>query len=252
MPKAQTLEKGNIYFFYRPKVEEESVEGIKDVQRMYMVLSPEKHKDYRLAIIGRKHLPDPSKKGKGKIWGFVDMVAKSPDEIEKELQEEHYDTKTRGQRTIPAARVAGEGVYRIVNHNGHTHLAYSLELPKKEGEVQKEFEINDEASYIINIKNPEKPAPKNTGLSNKKQAHFPKTLQNKFEDRKFYALNPPHYLDYEGAEFIMVSAAKDIKNELGITLNTEDENQNDADVYNDLHIDKEKHPVEPLFKGKWA
>jgi hypothetical protein len=35
----QILEQGNIYFFYRPKVDEPSVEGLEDVERFYMVLN---------------------------------------------------------------------------------------------------------------------------------------------------------------------------------------------------------------------
>lgn len=36
----KTLEAGNIYFIYRPKVECESVASIDDVQQFYVILGP--------------------------------------------------------------------------------------------------------------------------------------------------------------------------------------------------------------------
>lgn len=46
------------------------------------------------------------------------------------------------------------GVYSIVDHGRHTHLAYELEIPKEPGDVQKHFCILKEGNYIINIKVP--------------------------------------------------------------------------------------------------
>ena len=39
--ESQIIEHGDIFFFYRPKVGIEEVEDIGDVQRFYMVTSPE-------------------------------------------------------------------------------------------------------------------------------------------------------------------------------------------------------------------
>src|SRR5437773_3560380 len=63
--------------------------------------------------------------------------------------------ETRGKRRIAAAAPAGEGKYSIVKHDGHTELAYLLELPEIPGPTQREFEIKKEASYIISVKNPD-------------------------------------------------------------------------------------------------
>jgi hypothetical protein len=38
--EVNVLEEGNIYFMYRPRVNEGDVQSIKDVQRFYLVLSP--------------------------------------------------------------------------------------------------------------------------------------------------------------------------------------------------------------------
>jgi len=69
-----------------------------------MVLSPEGDKHFRLMVLGRKRLPQPERHER--IWGFVDKLAKSGGEIEVEFREQHYATKTRGERILPAVRPA--------------------------------------------------------------------------------------------------------------------------------------------------
>src|SRR4030081_556944 len=106
---ATVLERGEIFFFYRPRVNQESVEGPEDVQRLSIVLLPRRRRVMRRLIVGRKRLPDPE--AHERFWGFVDEVADRPQEVEDELDREEYLTKTRGLSVQPAARPAGEGVY---------------------------------------------------------------------------------------------------------------------------------------------
>jgi hypothetical protein len=80
---ANVLERGNIYFVYRPKVEHASAKGIEDIQRFFVILSPFGKARYRLIVIGRKRLPaigDTHERN----WGFVQKVASNPHEIEDE------------------------------------------------------------------------------------------------------------------------------------------------------------------------
>ena len=60
--KSEVIEQGDMFFFYRPKVDAEEVENIKDVQRFYMVTSAKEKKKqkeiYRLFLIGQKQLPE--------------------------------------------------------------------------------------------------------------------------------------------------------------------------------------------------
>ena len=51
--KGKIIEHGDIFFFYRPKVGTEEVEGIKDVQRFYMVTSPDKSEKNRIFLVGQ-------------------------------------------------------------------------------------------------------------------------------------------------------------------------------------------------------
>jgi hypothetical protein len=253
---SEILEQGHIYFLYRPKVRAEgeaegtetAAEDIDDVQNFYLVLKPHGGR-FRLINIGRKRLPDIE--GHERNWGFVEMVADSGKEIEEELQRDTYDTKTRGERVLPAARPAGEGVYALVREGSGTFLAWALELPKKPGPVQKAFNIPKEASLAISIANPEKRGgPRTAQLSEEQQAHYPKSLQKEFRGRKF-ATEDPRLLDYEGAQVIFIGARDDPEQAYDIDLQPERESESSADIFRQLRFARSRHPVEPLLRGEW-
>jgi hypothetical protein len=237
------LENGQLYFFYRPKVEEHTPKSIEDVQNFYMILHPEGMKKYRMIIIGRKKLPPITELGK-QFWGLVETVKRDPERIVQGFLEKEYKTGTSGKRNQPAARPAGEGVYRLIRHEDHTHFVYALELPKNAAEVQKALNIEGEASYVISVKNPSKQKKIKPDLSEEQN--------DKLEGHKFVAVDPPSFLDKEGIELLFISAAKDVKRELGFELNPKNEDWRIADIFKDLHIDKKSQPVKPLLKGKWA
>jgi hypothetical protein len=101
--KSTVLEEGNVYFLYRPRAQEEEPETVGGIQRLYMALSPYGRDRYRLLVLGRKRLPEVRDGGESH-WGFVDRVAKDPRALREELEEQHYRTKTRGERELPAVR----------------------------------------------------------------------------------------------------------------------------------------------------
>lgn len=151
--QAEVIEEGDIFFLYRPDVEEEHPEGLGDVQRFHVVLRPREGRKLRVLVMGRKRLPKVEEHEQN--WGFVEMVTSSAEKVERELQETEYGTKTRGRRRLPAERPAGEDAYAVMLEDGQMHLVYSLELPEKPGDVQKTFNIAPEASYALAVKNPE-------------------------------------------------------------------------------------------------
>ena len=119
---SRVQERGDIFFFYRPKVEREEAHDPDDVQRLYIVLRPQfterageerekaeeegKEREsghgeeaessepqkvnagnellHRFIVMGRKSLPDPSKHG-APFWGFVEMVTKDHEELKTAL-----------------------------------------------------------------------------------------------------------------------------------------------------------------------
>ena len=105
------LERGNIYFFYRPRVDLENVRSLDDVQRLLFVLHVDGTHRLRELIIGTKHLPDPD--SHERAWAFVAQVTDRAEDLRAELRQRTYETKTRGERRQPPARPAGEGRYVI-------------------------------------------------------------------------------------------------------------------------------------------
>lgn len=251
----EVLETGNIYFVYRPKVqekqgEEEPVEGLEDIQRFNVVLKPNGKKTYRMLVMGRKQLPDATKQG-DQAWGFVEAVSKDPGKLEQSLRAQTYQTQTRGERELPAARPAGEGVYQIVRHGDHTHLAYALELPMTPGEAQDDLNIEPEGNYILQVKNPTKSSPRNAGLPRQERADLPNKLQASFKGRRFASVESLEILEYEGVELLLIAASDKHAKDLGVELDPEKETEQSAEILSDLRMRKSRHPIEPLLSGEW-
>jgi hypothetical protein len=263
--ESQIIEHGDIFFFYRPKVGTEEVEDIGDVQRFYMITAsddgysgrPGKRKEtiYRLFLVGQKQLPEiieGKSTSKERNWALNTLTTSNPDDIHKELVAAEYTTETRGKRRIAAAIPAGEGKYSIVKHDGHTELAYLLELPEEPGPIQKEFEIRKEASYIVSVKNPNISVPGFAAFSSRKKPEYPRHLVEKFGDRRWISIDDPELLNYENIQLLLIGARKkDVEEELGIDIDEQNETENSADIFKDLKIKKEQIPLKPLLKGRF-
>jgi hypothetical protein len=242
------LERGDLFFLYRPAVEDEEPKGLVDVQRFFVVLRPESEKKFRLLVLGRKRLPDVREHER--FWGFVDRVEVSAKALEHRLRASEYETKTRGERHEPAVRPAGEGVYAITLEAGQMHLSYVLEVPEHPSDVQRAFKIAPEASFALSIKNPEASTPPGVGLSEEQKAEFPEELKAEFRDRRFEH-EDVRMLDYPGAEFILVGARLNPEDAYGVELPAEQENYERADIIRELGMAKSRHPIKPLFERKW-
>ena len=123
--KSDILEKGLIYFFFRPRVGVESVDSLADVQRSYVLLHvlPEGGKlstdvpyradsqDLRTIIIPKKKLPSAGDR-------FIGIVSKGDgkvSDVSNDLGQSTYETATLGQRVTQSARP-------FVRHNCCTSL----------------------------------------------------------------------------------------------------------------------------------
>jgi hypothetical protein len=254
--RSEIIEQGDIFFFYRPKVGAEEVEGVKDIQRFYMVTSPEDNNKYRLFLVGQKQLPEiveGKSTSEEKNWALNILTTSSPDYIQKELMPAEYTTETRGKRRLAAATPTGEGKYVIVKHDNHTELAYILELPEIPGPTQREFEIKKEASYIISIKNPDVKVPGFAAFSSEdKKPDYPKHLKEKFGDRRWINVEDPELLNYENTHLLLIGARKkDVEEELGVDIDEKKETERSADLFKKLKLRKEQVPLKPLLKGKF-
>ena len=261
------IESGDIFFFYRPKIDTKEVKDIEDVQRFYMVTcndinkntnkNKNKNKNYRLFMLGSKKMPEIVEGKSGseeRNWALNILTTSNSDEIHNELLlPVEYTTKTRGKRRLPAAQPAGEGKYSILRHDGHTELAYILEIPEIPGPIQTEFEIKKEASYIVSVKNPEIFIPGYDAFSKKdRKPNYPKHIKEKFGEKRWINVDDPEILDYENTQLLLIGARKrNVEEELGIEINEEKENKNSADIFKELKIKKEEIPLRPFLKGKF-
>jgi hypothetical protein len=255
----EVLEQGDIYFFYRQKKGAEEVKGIEDVRRFFMVTGPEKSENtkensdksqfYRLFVIGKKSLPEIRKteaRASDRYWARVGGIFQNPDELTKELLSDEF-------RKGDAARPVGEGKYAIVRHQNHAELAYILEMPEQPGEAQKELGIQKEASYVISVINPKRPAPAGYP-STEEQPKYPEDVLKEFSDTEnFVSLTKnTKFIDYKNAQIILIGAREGkyvIKNELGLEI-PEWQSPQSADIFNKLKVRKDQVPIRPLTEGK--
>ena len=124
-------------------------------------------------------------------------------------------------------------MYRILRHESgggrgrapHTHLVYKLELPARgDGEPQDALNVEPEASFLVQVKNPDPPSGGGggfRGLQSKRRAAFPAHLQAAFGSRRYAPADPPDLLNYEGCELLLVAASDDVEEELGLELDGE-------------------------------
>lgn len=129
---SKTIEKGHLYFFYRPKVEMDDAASFDEVQKLYMVLRPETGGEgmNRLIVLTKKKLPKAA--SHDRYWGYVDKTSHNMDvcmsclnkclitlqDITHRLGPSIYETKTLGTRHQAGAKPCGCGVYTIVHHSG--------------------------------------------------------------------------------------------------------------------------------------
>ena len=252
--KGKVIEHGDIFFFYRPKIDTKEVKDIEGVQRFYMVTSPDNSDKYRVFLIGQKQLPEileGKSNSEERNWALNVLTSSNPNEIRKEFLPAEYKTETRGTRRTSSAVPAGEGKYSIVEHEGHSELACILELPEEPGPTQREFHIKKEASYLVSVKNPDIQVPGYSAFL-KRKPNYPNSLKQKFGNRRWINVDDPKLLNYENTQLLLIGARKeDVEEELGIVIDEEKESIRTAELFNDLKIRKEQVPLKPLFKGKF-
>ena len=281
--KTEVLEKGDIFFFYRPKtkvVNDSSggdVKSIEDVRRFFMVTAtaatntdseqqqqfdrtnrktPKEEKEeessrYRLFVIGKKSLPEirtTEARRSERYWAKVGGIFENPQELTGELLSDEF-------RKGDAARAVGEGKYAIVKHQDHAELAYVLEMPEEPGEAQRELGIEKEASYIVSIINPKVPVPAGYP-SSEEPPNYPESILKEFgENENFISLTRDlRFINFQNAQMILVGAREGrdvIQKEFGVDIREEKETVHSADIFSKLKIEKDKVPTKPLIEGKF-
>ena len=275
----EVLEKGDIFFFYRPKakvIDDGSggdVKSIEDIRRFFMVTATAANTEneqqqqfdgtnsktpkegesprYRLFVIGKKSLPEirtTEARRSERYWSKVGGIFENPQELTGELLSDEF-------RKGDAARAVGEGKYAIVKHQDHAELAYVLEMPEEPGEAQRELGIEKEASYIVSIINPKVPVPAGYP-SSEEPPNYPESILKEFgENENFISLaRDLRFINFQNAQMILVGAREGrdvIQKEFGIDIKEEKETVHSADIFSKLKIEKDKVPTKPLIEGKF-
>jgi hypothetical protein len=238
----KTLEQGDIFFFYHPKHGLDAVEGPEDVASFHIILHPFDGNKCRYAAVSLKGLLESG--GEGGWWARMEMVDVHPAAIQRKLRNSH---------PLPMARPCGEGVYAILRHGRHTHMAYALELPEKPAEVQHALGIFRRENPYIAILNPLQEAREEAALSPQVSLpEYPPHLLRKFGDRRFHPADPPELLDYPGAEFLVARRPVAAAEDLGLGLHPETETVETSEVFRVLSLRADEAPLEPLLQGHWA
>ncbi|KAF7362550.1 hypothetical protein MVEN_00603200 [Mycena venus] len=231
-----TTERGHIYFFFRPRVETDEPTSIDDVKNLHMLLVPRPPKfsaaddtqsaantkedsEMELLTQGSRRNPDSRRGGrKESFWATVMTVGDDLDTLEKGMGEKTYETKTRGTRHDPPARLVARGCYAIVNNDAQrpsqetTYLGYSLSHPAPSdfGPVQTALGIHRAGAFVLQVKNPEASG----GLSTKKVVYPSAIMEGVFgkgtrgrevSGLRFAPCSKPQMLDCAGVELLLVA-----------------------------------------------
>ncbi|OGM39280.1 BTB domain transcription factor [Aspergillus bombycis] len=271
------LEKGVIYFFYRPRVNVSEPHSVEDVARSFIVLRPtplgasldqtqgslEAGAKCRLLLLPKKKFPTS---GRERYMGFVEKTGQTMKELQENfIAGEKYETLTHGERTVPEAKPYAEGVYAITSTERASHLAYILTIPGEVGPLQEDFGLHARGSWIVQSKNPKYPGPSSAQLP--KDPEYPESVREKFQDYRWAPLTP-EFIDYPNAQFLIIGGAT---NDLGKAATAEPDGKRseeaqpgeeleklegeneervesldgDDAVYKDLGLDASKYPKVP-------
>jgi hypothetical protein len=208
------LEKGIIYFFFRSRVNVEDPQDVNDVARSFMVLRPipldaklsdgpigDEH-NCRLLALPKKVLP---KSGKDRFVTFIEKSKTGFADLKDSfLKGSDYETKTQGTRHTPAVTPLAEGIYAFTSTGNDSHMAYVINIPSELGEVQKDFGLRERGSFVVSVKNPDKPPTSAAQQQNVPGgADYPKEIIDDFKGLRWAPLTP-RLIDWDGATFLMI------------------------------------------------
>ncbi len=121
----------------------------------------------------------------------------------------------------------------------------SKRWPSTPGEVQQAFNIQPEGRFVIAVKNPSATSPPGVGLEFDRQADFPLDLKARFGDRRWMSVDPAAFLDHEGAEIVLIGGPDDLGEDLGMDLQTIPTNEETADLFRELHVERSERTIKP-------
>ena len=101
-----------------------------------------------------------------------------------------------------------DGTYRIFRHGGHSHLEFELDRSVEQ------LNIPGQGNLIVTVMNPDpalwegEPHPFQEDLfdlDRRLPTPFPPSLQRRFRDRRYAQLETTEFLDFPGAELVLIA-----------------------------------------------
>jgi hypothetical protein len=212
----EVLERGEVAFLATPRVRPRNLLPLNDapphpreVQRLYLLLSPHGKPLYRRILVGKNRLPEGARQ---RFWACVDRVGSSIEDVAGDLGESEYETKTRGPRRQPPARALAEGTYALVRHGDHAHFTYQVHDPCAPAEVLRALRIEIRASYVVAAFNPSAPA--KLGAPHRRlDDSAPDWVLAKFGKKRFAPLDLDLF-DAQGLEIVLMGGRHEVSEEL--------------------------------------
>jgi hypothetical protein len=76
-------------------------------------------------------------------------------------------------------------------------------------------------------------------------------LRARFGAHRWVSVDQPEFLDYEGAEVVLIGGRDDLGEDLGIDLTAHPKDEETAEIFKDLRIEKSERTIKPLFEEVW-
>lgn len=185
-------------------------------------------------------------------------------DISEQFKAETYSTKTKGERTNPAAVPVAEAVYALLSSQDGkvTHMAYMRTVPGESTAVQHELGIAQQGSFVAQTRNPRFPAPPQVGHLRPPQ--YSEEIMHQFQGKRWMPLRPEH-LTYTHAEILLIGSSSTVsrdghedreavteveKFEEGEQERIEHIGEEDL-VFKDLRLRKDQFAKVVDFPGTW-
>lgn len=205
----QTLETGNIYFFYRTGIRNEVQNNPEAVQHFYLVLKPLERAKFRiLSMVRRTHgnTPDFSQP----IWGAVEGIDYLQLDPDNPWQQALLFPEDNQPLNLPDALPVARGRYSIIKMKDVHHLLYNVDDENQALSFTEKFRFPTHGCYAIQIKNPDKKMTVTMLPDTSRKVKFPRHLQEQFRNRPFVSKEAHECLDYAGAEFLMIATTRSL------------------------------------------
>ncbi len=197
------VERGNVFFLLRPRTLQ-ALASAAEQQRFVMLLEPELGGVSRRLVLGIRRIPELG--GHECLSAIIDSTAETASDLTRDLGAEVALAATR-------PRSAGEGFYVLVEHGGHTHLAYTLELAPTPEAQERQLRVELEASFIVAVRRPPAQPPR----------LYSAELQAIFGAERFAFTRLPRLLDVAGCELVLIGPEPEEARRLGMELRPERE-----------------------------